>query len=248
MSAGKLPDGLTLDGVTGKITGKPTKSASFSFTVEARNTAGVATANYTLKVTAAGTTPSCTVPRKVPVFTDVAVKQKFYAEIDWMHCMKLSTGYADKTYRPKTELSREAMAAFMYRLEAPKGYKAPAKSPFSDVPTTHKFYKEIAWMKESKLSTGYADGTYRPKDDLSREAMAAFIYRLEASDTKSYQAPAKAVFADVAMGQKFSKEIAWMKESKLSTGYADGSYRPKDDLSREAMAAFIYRLETAYRS
>ncbi|QIM19825.1 hypothetical protein G7066_12735 [Leucobacter coleopterorum] len=117
MSAGKLPDGLTLDGVTGKITGKPTKSASFSFTVEARNTAGVATANYTLKVTAAGTTPSCTVPRKVPVFADVATGQKFSKEIAWMKESKLSTGYADGSYRPKDDLSREAMAAFIYRLE-----------------------------------------------------------------------------------------------------------------------------------
>jgi hypothetical protein len=233
----------------------PTKVGTYTFTIEAKNTVGVVSVKYTLKIDPAVVPPGpvdppaaeCEVMRKQSVFRDVAVKQKFYREIDWMHCMKLSTGYSDKTYRPKTQLSREAMAAFMFRLQAPKGYQPPAVSPFTDVPTSHKFYKEISWMKQAKLSTGYADGSYRPKDNLSREAMAAFIYRLEATTSTTYPTPSKSPFVDVPTEHKFYKEISWMKQANLSTGYSDGSYRSGDDLSREAMAAFIYRLVTVYR-
>ncbi|QIK62939.1 hypothetical protein G7068_06815 [Leucobacter viscericola] len=249
VTEGSLPAGLTLT-FGGKLYGTPTTPGTYTFRVEAKNTSGAVSAKHTVKITPAEVTPpnvQCGEPRKQAVFTDAPTNQKFYKEIDWMRCTKLSTGYADKTYRPKTELSREAMAAFMFRLQAPKNYEAPKVSPFSDVPTDHKFYKEIAWMKESKLTTGYADGGYHPKDNLSREAMAAFIYRLEAKTSTSFTAPKQSPFSDVPKNQKFYQEIAWMKHSKLSTGYSDGSYRPKDNLSREAMAAFIYRLVTDYR-
>lgn len=49
--------------------------------------------------------------------------------------------------------------------------------PFTDVPDTHKFLTEIEWMKSSGLTTGYSDGSFHPQEGLSREAMAAFLYR-----------------------------------------------------------------------
>ncbi|QIK61989.1 hypothetical protein G7068_01280 [Leucobacter viscericola] len=198
----------------------------------------------------------CTVARKTPVFADTPVSHKFYKEIDWMACMKYSTGWRQPSgkplYKPADNLERQAMAAFIYRMEAPKNYQAPAVSPFADVKPGDSFYKEIAWMYESKLSTGYREAggkpTFRPHDSLSREAMAAFIYRLEAP--KNYTAPKVSPMADMKPGMSFYKEISWMYSEKLSTGNKVGNtkeYWPKDDLSRQAMAAFIYRLVLDYR-
>ncbi|WP_081689878.1 S-layer homology domain-containing protein [Leifsonia xyli] len=45
------------------------------------------------------------------------------------------------------------------------------------MPAASKFAGEIAWMKQSGLSTGNADGTYLPKAEITREAMAAFLHR-----------------------------------------------------------------------
>ncbi|WP_244304551.1 S-layer homology domain-containing protein [Leucobacter viscericola] len=201
------------------------------------------------------TNESCKLPRKDSVFADAPLSHKFYREIDWMECKKYSTGWRQPAgkplYKPADSLERQAMAAFIFRMEAPKGYKAPNVSPFADVKPGDSYYKEISWMYEAKLSTGYREvsgkPTFRAHDSLSREAMAAFIYRLEAKASKSFDAPKKDSFTDVSVRQKFRTEIEWMKKSGLSTGYRDGSYRPKDALSREAMAAFIYRLETGFR-
>lgn len=183
-------------------------------------------------------------------FTDVPLNQKFYKEIQWMYDSKRTTGIRSAgglRYGPKEGVTREAMAAFLFRQEAKSGYKPPKKSPFIDVPTTHKFYKEIAWMYQSGLSTGNKVGNrkaYFPKDGVSREAMAAFLYRLKAS--KSTKSPAKSPFIDVYRNHKFYKEIAWMNTSGISTGTrtAGGKvYDPKATVSREAMAAFLYRLD-----
>jgi hypothetical protein len=168
-------------------------------------------------------------------FTDVPITHRFHNEIEWMKSAGLTTGYADGSYRPSDGLSREAMAAFLYRQA---GSPAPGTAPaFTDVPPSHKFYRAITWMRSSGLTTGYADGSYRPSDGLSREAMAAFLYRQAGSPTPG-TAPA---FTDVPPSHKFYRAITWMRSSGLTTGYADGSYRPSDGLSREAMAAFLYR-------
>ncbi len=192
----------------------------------------------------------------VPSFVDVPKNHKFAEEIGWMASTGLSTGVSQggkKYYQPSNKVTREAMAAFLYRLNTPKnasapdGYKVPAVSPFADVSKNHKFYKEIAWMHQSGLSTGIRQVSgkpnYAPKDGVSREAMAAFMFRMD--DTKSYQAPKSSPFADVQPGHKFYTQIVWMYDSKLSTGVRQPvgkpQYQDKAQVSREAMAAFLYR-------
>lgn len=191
-----------------------------------------------------------TVAPKIP-FTDMKSGDKFYKEISWMYTSKLSTGtkQADGTvkYLPKENVTREAMAAFLFRQYAEAGYKAPAKSPFTDVKTSDKFYKEIAWMKDAKISTGtkQPNGTvkYLPKDSITREAMAAFMYRIDEGTKPA--TPKVSPFSDMKPGDKFFKEIAWMHSSGLSTGNKQPSgkptYAPKSNVTREAMAAFLYR-------
>lgn len=183
-------------------------------------------------------------------FIDVPKNHKFYEPIKWMYAEGLSTGVntnAGREYQPKVGVSREAMAAFLYRLEGAK-HVGPAKSPFVDVKKGDKFYNEIAWMYSEGLSTGVKTSggrAYQPKVTVSREAMAAFIYRLERATAK---APSVSPFGDMSGGDKFYKEISWMSSAGLSTGIKQASgkrfYEPKAQVSREAMAAFLYRLET----
>lgn len=187
---------------------------------------------------------------------------RFYKEIMWMRASGLSTGVrvasgshgrTTQHYMPRDTVTREAMAAFLYRLNTPKGargpigYTVPAASPFADVPTNHKFFKEIAWMHESGLSTGIRRAhavVYAPKSGVSREAMAAFMYRME---HPNYRASSTPHFADVPRGHKFFTQIQWMFDSGLSTGVKQQSGKPKyldqSRVSREAMAAFLYRSE-----
>lgn len=182
--------------------------------------------------------PAYTPPAKSP-FKDVATNNIFYKEISWMADSGISTGWADRTYRPYTSVNRDAMAAFLYRAAGSPAYTPPKKSPFKDVATNHVFYKEIAWMKASGISTGWADGTYRPYTSVNRDSMAAFLYR--AAGKPVFTPPAKSQFKDVATNNIFYKEIAWMKASGISTGWANGTYQPYSAVNRDAMAAFLYR-------
>lgn len=191
---------------------------------------------------------------KIP-FTDVKKGDKFFKEISWMFTEGVSTGTKQPDnsvkYEPKASVTREAMAAFLFRQYAPKDFKVTGDVEFTDVKKSDKFFKQIAWMAQAGISTGtkQADGSvkFEPKNEISREAMAAFLYRVDTN--KKPKAPAASPFADVKKGDKFYDQIVWMYQANISTGNANGTkrpnYLPKSDVTREAMAAFLYRAAPA---
>lgn len=176
-----------------------------------------------------------------PRFKDVSPDDQFYKEIAWLAERGITTGYPDGTFKPLDNVERGAMAAFFYRLAGSPQFTAPSESPFKDVATDHQFYKEIAWMHASGISTGWADGTFRPHDSVNRDAMAAFFYRF--AGEPEYVAPQGGQFSDVAPDTQFYKEISWLAESGVTTGWADGTFRPVTPIARDAMAAFLYRFD-----
>ncbi|WP_138444658.1 S-layer homology domain-containing protein [Sinomonas susongensis] len=128
--------------------------------------------------------PAFTPPADSP-FTDITPSAQFYKEITWLDAQGISTGWqmpdGTRQYRPLEPVGRDAMAAFMYRLDASPAFTPPADSPFADITPGTQFYKEITWLATNGISTGWteADGskTYRPLDAVARDAMAAFMYR-----------------------------------------------------------------------
>ncbi|MFE4196534.1 S8 family serine peptidase [Paenarthrobacter sp. NPDC056912] len=127
-------------------------------------------------------------------------------------------------------------------------FTPPSKSPFKDVLTSQQFYKEMSWLADRKISTGWVEAdksvTYRPLTPINRDAMAAFLYRMAGSP--EFTPPAKSPFKDVSSAQQFYKEMAWLAQTGISSGWteSDGSktYRPMTPINRDAMAAFLYRL------
>ena len=120
-----------------------------------------------------------------PRFVDVNKNHKFYAQIQWMGDMGISTGNVrngKRYYDPSQGVTREAMSAFLYRMADRGGYKAPSKQKFVDVSKNHKFYAQIQWMGEAKISTGTTrngKAYYDPRANVTREAMSAFLYRFD---------------------------------------------------------------------
>ncbi|MFJ4267029.1 carboxypeptidase regulatory-like domain-containing protein [Paenarthrobacter nicotinovorans] len=191
-------------------------------------------------------------------FADVPSGAQFSTEIAWMATAGISTGWTEadgsKTFRPLSPVNRDAMAAFMYRLAGKPAFTPPATSPFSDVPTTSQFYKEITWLANKGVSTGWteADGskTYRPLQAVNRDAMAAFMYRL--AGKPAFTPPATSPFSDVPTTSQFYKEITWLAAQGISTGWteADSSktFRPLNPVNRDAMAAFMYRYNAKFNA
>jgi endo-1,4-beta-xylanase len=183
-----------------------------------------------------------------PSFPDVPETHQFWEDIIWMAERGITTGYPDGNFRPSWGVTRGSMAAFMARLDDVLGSAGaetrtacPGIGPFPDVGTTHPFCAEIAWMVGEDITTGFPDGTYRPGDGVTRQSMAAFMYRMAGSPNGLDPACGAAPLPDVPTSNPMCGEIAWMLAEDITGGYPDGTYRPGLAVSRQAMSAFMHR-------
>jgi len=124
--------------------------------------------------------PSWTPPQRSP-FVDMTPRSAFYKEVTWLAAVGVTTGWVDgqgrHSFRPGSNINRDAMAAFLYRFSGEPSWTPPRTSPFRDLSPRSAFYKEITWLAETEITTGYSDHTYRPLSTVNRDAMAAFLYR-----------------------------------------------------------------------
>ncbi|MBO1269182.1 peroxidase family protein [Arthrobacter cavernae] len=180
----------------------------------------------------------------VTVFSDVPPSHQFFEEISWLADRGITTGFPDGTFRPLDSVSRAAMAAFMFRFSGSPEFTPPAVSPFADLPTNHMFYKEITWLLQSGITTGFPDGTFHPELAVNRKDMAAFLFRL--ADKPDFTAPAVSPFSDMTPSSQFFLEVSWLAQSGITTGFPDGTFHPFEPVHRDATAAFLFRFNNEF--
>ncbi|MBS1672479.1 MAG: CotH kinase family protein [Actinobacteria bacterium] len=197
-----------------------------------------------------GATPKPCTPSAPNTFIDVPADYVFNTEITSMSSKGIMTGYdvgcGQNEFRPWNPVSRGDMAGFLYRAAGSPAWTAPTTSPFIDVRTTDPAYKEITWLADRGITTGWdtpSGKEFRANEDISREAMSAFLYRFAGSP--AWTPPSTDPFIDVDPSTNiFYKEITWLAANDISKGWTTDSgqeFRAKDNITRDAMAAFLYR-------
>lgn len=175
-------------------------------------------------------------PAQATVFPDVDPGSVFASDIDWLASEGITTGApcdAGTCFYPVDSLTREAAATWVARF---LGHEMTVQ----DAP---------AWAVEAGIS-GIPAGDPSWQDPITREAMAAFLYR--AADSPAFRPPFWSPFEDVRRGAAFYREIMWLKAVGITAGVdMDGDGRPEfcptDPLTREAGAAWLHRLDGALR-
>ena len=128
-------------------------------------------------------------------------------------------------------------AAFKEAADTPDDPDQPAALPFVDVSADDWFYPAVDYVYSEGLMTGTANDTFAPDTTLSRAMIASILYRMEGEPAVSGSAD----FTDVAAGSWYADAVTWAADNGLAAGYGDGTFGPNDALSREQMAAFLYR-------
>lgn len=108
------------------------------------------------------------VAEPAPEFADVSDATSHQGDILWLASSGVSSGFPDGTFRPYATVVRCDMAAFLYRLAGSPAYAAPAGAKFGDMNVNTPHYKEVCWLAEMGISTGYPDGTFRPYSTVAR--------------------------------------------------------------------------------
>jgi len=175
-----------------------------------------------------------------PTFSDVSWRHPFFADVEWMVTNAISTGFSDLTYRPAGSVTRQAMSAFMFRLAGSPSFTPPVAPSFPDVPTAHPFFAEIEWLASEGVTTGFANGTFRPVEAVTRQSMSAFMFRL--AGAPAFVVPGSGSFLDVPPTHPFFAEVEWMAAASITTGFSGGMFKPSEAVTRQAMSAFMHRL------
>ncbi|MFW7413810.1 endo-1,4-beta-xylanase [Demequina sp. SO4-18] len=258
-------DELDLDGL--EVTSTWTDSAtqvltSDEFTVSGfdSSAAGDVTLTVTLDADASIATSFEVTVSEAPApveFTDVDDSLQHFEAITWIAGEGISTGWetgAGQEFRPFHSITRDAMAAFFYRYAGSPDVTLPAQSPFADItPTNTEFYEEIVWLADQGISTGWpvAGGgrEFRPFEPITRDAMAAFLYRLDGEP--EWSDPVVSPFTDITSGNtEFYTEITWLESTGVTEGWPVSGgfeFRPFHETTRDAMAAFLYRFDGVAR-
>ncbi len=108
---------------------------------------------------------------------------------------------------------------------------------FEDVTIADWFYDDVMFVCGRGVMQGISDTRFGPHLTATRAMMATILWRMEGSPAPT----AEARFTDVRSGQWYSEAVAWTAQSGVYTGYADGSFRPNDSITREQLAAILYR-------
>ncbi len=174
-------------------------------------------------------------------FSDVGVSHRFATEIGWLVDEGLAEGYGDGTFKPTAPMSRQAIVAMLHRLAGSPAVACDADR-FTDVPTGHLFCSAITWANDVGVVMGFQDGTFKPTEPMTRQAMAAMLLAFTGI-TPPPCAPA--TVDDDAKGDAdhpFCAAITWLVTEGITTGYADLTFHPVAAVSRQATAAMLHRL------
>ena len=146
-------------------------------------------------------------------------------------------GYPGGGFAPGKNMSRAEVTTMFARLlteqmEANKSYPAS----FSDVTSAHWAANYIGYMEQFGIVRGYSDGTFRPNAPITRAEFAAICCRFEQLTDGA------ATFTDVPASHWAAKSIAYAAKRGWVTGYADGTFKPGNNITRAEVAAVTCRL------
>ena len=146
-------------------------------------------------------------------------------------------------YCPTTDVSREAMAAFIIR--AVEGEPSPTLcsggSPFTDVPAASPFCPYIKRMQALGITNGCAVGLYCPTQTVNRESMAVFLVRAIEGEPSPTLCSGGSPFTDVSQASPFCPHIKRLQALGVTQGCAAGLYCPAAIVQRDSMAVFLGR-------
>ena len=109
--------------------------------------------------------------------------------------------------------------------------------PFTDVPADAAYVEAVKYCFENGYMNGTSDTEFTPDKELNRATIVTVLYRLEGQPAAAYTGK----FTDVEDGKWYTAAIEWAAANGIVNGVADDRYAPTNALTREQVAAILYR-------
>ncbi len=174
-------------------------------------------------------------------FTDVDTTQWYHEAIDYVIEAGMMNGVAADKFAPNSTTTRGMIVTILYRLE---GEPAVAgASAFTDVESGAWYADPIAWAAAKGVVNGTSATTFDPNDPITREQMAAILYRY--ASYKGYDVAEKAnlsSYTDAGQISAYATDaMAWANAQGLITGVTKTTLEPQGNATRAQVATLLMR-------
>lgn len=175
-------------------------------------------------------------------FTDVGMGSWFYDNVKYCYDNGLMIGADASSFAPEGTVSRGQVVTVLYRLAGTPSV-AGQTCPFTDADESW-CNDAIVWGYNAGVVMGYDDNTFRPDECVTREQLAAFVYRY-ANDGAAASGKTLA-FTDGSLVSDYAvPAMNWCIKKGVVIGMGDGTLYPQGGSTRAQFAAMISRLALA---
>jgi len=179
-------------------------------------------------------------------FVDVKSNDWFYSSVEFAVDNGLFNGVAADKFAPNMAMNRAMLVTVLYRMEGEPAISGAMS--FTDVKSGQYYYKAVLWASQRGIVNGVSANRFAPEDNITREQMAAILYRY--STTKGYDVSAIANIAKYPDAGKISSyamdAFSWANAEGLIGGTDIGGVAhldPKGKATRAQVATILMRFK-----
>ncbi len=174
-------------------------------------------------------------------FADVTKNDWFYDDVQFAVENGLFNGTSNTTFSPNAAMNRAMLVTVLYRLEGEP--KVSGSSEFTDVAANQWYTDAVIWATGHKIVNGYGNGKFGPTDSITREQMAAILYRYAQYKNYSVKASNSLMhYNDYAQITPYALQaLKWANAEGLINGRTGTTLAPQGTATRAEVAAILHR-------
>ena len=176
-------------------------------------------------------------------YPDVNTSRWYHAGVDFAIANELMNGVGNSRFDPDGAMTRSMLVTVLWRYA---GSPVQGTNDFSDVPSGKWYTKAVAWAKHNNVVNGTSATTFDPDGNITREQMAAILFRYAGSigaDTSARSSLDQ--FPDGGKVSRYAKEaLSWCFASGIITGTAENGRTyldPQGNATRAQVATILMR-------
>ena len=176
-------------------------------------------------------------------FTDLDAKAWYHEGVDYALTNGLMNGVGGGRFEPDGQLTRAQLVTVLYRA-AGEPDTGKQVNPFTDVADDTWYTKAVIWAANNGIVNGVAKNTFAPDDSITREQIAAMLYRYAGAEAAKEDK--LSAFPDAAKVSNWAKEaLNWAVAGGLINGVADANgtanLEPQATATRAQIATILMR-------
>lgn len=172
-------------------------------------------------------------------FTDIKVGSWYYDAVTFVYENGLMQGTSATRFSPDSSLTRAMLAQILYNRAGKPTVKD--KSAFTDVTNSAWYADAVIWAYGEGIVSGVGGGKFAPDASITREQLAAMLYRAAGSPDVQ---ETTLTFNDASLVSSYAKSaICWAVEEGIVTGKGGNRLDPTGTATRAEVAQMLARFE-----